>query len=45
VLAARDRGAGTTDAVLRKADISAARAVLEPVLDADDVLCSDCDAG
>lgn len=41
LLVARDRSTATTDAVLPKADTAAVRAVLEPVLDPDAVLCSD----
>lgn len=41
VLIARDRTTATTDAVLENANTQAVRAVLEPILDADAVLCSD----
>ena len=41
VLVVRDRNTTTTDAVLPKADTEAVRAVLEPILDPDTVLCSD----
>jgi len=41
VLIARDRSARTTDAVLDRADTQAIRAVLEPIVDPDAVLCSD----
>jgi transposase-like protein len=41
VLIARDRTPETTDAVLPNANTQAVRAVLEPVLDHDAVLCSD----
>ena len=41
VLIARDRTSATTDAVLPRVDTQAVRAVLEPVLDPDAVLCSD----
>lgn len=38
---ARDRTTATTDAVLESANTQALRAILEPILDADAVLCSD----
>ncbi|MGB4334509.1 MAG: IS1595 family transposase [Chromatiaceae bacterium] len=41
VLIARDRTTATTDAVLERANTQAVRAVLEPILEADAVLCSD----
>lgn len=41
VLIARDRTPATTDAVLPSANTQAVRAVLEPILDPDVVLCSD----
>ena len=41
VLIARDRTPATTDAVLPSANTQAVRAVLEPILDHDAVLCSD----
>ncbi len=41
VLIARDRTTATTDAVLESANTQAVRAVLEPILDPDAVLCSD----
>ncbi len=41
VLIARDRTTATTDAVLAHANTQAVRAVLEPILDSDAVLCSD----
>ena len=41
VLIARDRTSATIDAVLPHANTSEVRAVLEPVLDSDAVLCSD----
>lgn len=41
VLIARDRTTATTDAVLESANTQEVRAVLEPVLDPDTVLCSD----
>ena len=41
VLIARDRTPETTDAVLQNASTHAVRAVLEPILDHDAVLCSD----
>jgi hypothetical protein len=40
-LIARDRTTATTDAVLAHAHTPAVRAVLEPILDSDAVLCSD----
>lgn len=44
VLVVRDRSATTTDAVLAKANTAAVRAVLEPIVDPDAVLCSDSNA-
>ena len=41
VLIARDRTSVTTDAVLPRDDTPAIRAVLEPIMDPDSVLCSD----
>jgi hypothetical protein len=41
VLIARDRTTATTDAVLAHANTQAVRAVLEPILDPDAVLCAD----
>lgn len=41
VLIARDRSAATTDAVLQSANTQAVRAVLEPIIDHDAILCSD----
>jgi transposase-like protein len=41
VLIARDRTTATTDAVLESANTQEVRAVLEPILDPDAVLCSD----
>jgi hypothetical protein len=41
VLIARDRTQSTTDAVLSSASTQAVRAILEPVIDPDAVLCSD----
>ena len=41
VLIARDRTTATTDAVLAHANTQAVRAILEPILDSDAVLCSD----
>lgn len=41
VLIARDRSTNTTDALLAKANTQAIRAVLEPLVDQDAVLCSD----
>ena len=41
VLIARDRSKETTDAILQNANTQAVRAVLEPILDHDAVLCPD----
>ena len=44
MLISRNRTVATTDAVLAHANTQAVRAVLEPILDPDAVLCSDSSA-